>query len=70
MNPKVSLFADLPDEALVTVKTVAAVTSEGVSTIWRKAQTDPNLKPIKLGKRCTRFRVGGCRAYMRGEVAA
>ncbi len=70
MSPKLSQFADLPDEALASIKTVAAITEEGVSTIWRKAKTDPNLKPIKLGNRCTRFRVGGVRAYMRGEVTA
>lgn len=70
MKTDVSHFDQLPDSALVPVTTVAAVTCEGVSTIWRKAQTDERLKPIRLGNRCTRFRVGGLRAYMRGEVAA
>ena len=69
MKPAICQFADLPDEAVVPVTMLAAVTSQGVSTCWRKAKTDRNLTPIKLGNRCTRFRVGGIRAYMRGEVA-
>lgn len=69
MKPDVAHFDQLPDSALVPVTIVAAVTSEGVSTIWRKAQSDERLRPIRLGNRCTRFRVGGVRAYMRGGVA-
>lgn len=60
-------FDSLPDSALVPVSTVATVTSRGISTIWREAQSDPRLKAIKIGG-STRFRVGGIRQYMSGEV--
>ena len=69
MKPNFSQFDDLPDDAQVPIKIVAAVANEGVSTIWRKAKTDPNLMPIRRGNRCTRFRVGGVRAYLAGEAS-
>lgn len=59
-------FSQLPDEALTTVKVFAAVTANGVSTVWRRAALDPDYpKPIKLSARCTRFRVGDIRAYLK-----
>lgn len=62
-----SRFDSLPDSAMVPVTTVAAISSEGVSTIWRKAKTNPDLKPVVLGPRCTRFKVGGVRKYLAGQ---
>lgn len=61
-------FAQLPDEALASVKIIAALTGNGVSTVWRYAALNPDFpKPIKLSARCTRFRVGDIRAYLKSR---
>ena len=65
---KLDTFDDLPDDAQIPIKLLAAIAGEGVSTIWRKAKTDPRLTPIRRGNRCTRFRVGDVRAYLAGEA--
>jgi hypothetical protein len=58
-------FSSLPDEALIPLRTLAALTAEGQSTLLRKARTDPRLQIVSLGFHSKRFRVGGVRAYMR-----
>lgn len=66
----ISGFDQLPDGALTSVKVIAALTGNGVSTVWRHAALDPDFpKPIRLSARCTRFRVGEVRAYIAGKVA-
>lgn len=60
----------LPDEALVPVPVLAALTQQGTSTAWRKLASDPDYpKPIRLGNRCTRVRLGDIRAYIAGRAA-
>lgn len=64
----ISSFSQLPDEALASVKVIAALTGNGVSTVWRYAALNPDFpKPIKLSARCTRFRVGEVRAYLKSR---
>lgn len=61
----ISGFDKLPDEAMTSVKVIAALTGNGVSTVWRYAALNPDFpKPIKLSARCTRFRVGDIRAWL------
>lgn len=61
----ISGFDKLPDEAMTSVKVIAALTGNGVSTVWRYAALNPDFpKPIKLSARCTRFRVGEVRAWL------
>jgi predicted DNA-binding transcriptional regulator AlpA len=63
-------FDQLPDEAMTSVKVIAALTGNGISTVWRYAALNPDFpKPIKLSARCTRFRVGDIRAYLKSRVA-
>lgn len=58
----ISGFDQLPDEAVTSVKVIAAVMGNGVSTVWRYAALNPDFpKPIRLSARCTRFRVGDSR---------
>lgn len=65
-----SHISKLPDEALVSVQTLAALTNQGVSTVWRKFSTEPGYpEPIRLGKRCTRVRLGSIRSFIAGKVA-
>lgn len=67
----ISGFDDLPDEAMTSVKVIAALTGNGVSTVWRYAALNPDFpKPVKLSARCTRFRVGEVRAYLKSRGAA
>lgn len=64
----ISGFDKLPDEAMTSVKVIAALTGNGVSTIWRYAALNPDFpKPIKLSARCTRFNVGAVRAYLKSR---
>jgi predicted DNA-binding transcriptional regulator AlpA len=61
----ISKFGQLPDDALASVKSIAALSENGISTIWRYAATDPDFpKSIRLSARCTRFRVGDVRAWL------
>lgn len=61
----ISQIGNLPDAAYISVKVIAALTGNGVSTIWRYAATDPAFpKPTKLSARCTRFRAGDVRAWL------
>jgi len=59
-------FGQLPDEALVDDRTGAALVDSGVSTFWARVGSDPDApRPIKLSARCTRFRVGDLRRYIK-----
>lgn len=67
----ISHFGNLPNDAIVSVRAIAALTGNGVSTIWRYAAQNPDFpKPVKLSARCTRFRVGDVRAWLAGKEAA
>ncbi|MDI3510818.1 MAG: hypothetical protein PWQ61_1583 [Betaproteobacteria bacterium] len=70
MKPQISNFETLPDEARVSAETFAVLMDVHENTVWRRAKNDPSFpKPIKLGTRCTRFRVGDIRAFMKGVAA-
>ena len=62
--------ASLPN-ALLMLQTVAAVTGLSRSTIFRKMAADPPQfpAPIRLGKRCTRWRSACVRAWLSAQVA-
>lgn len=70
MKPNVSHFDQLPDSAMVPVKSFGAVLNAGDSTIWRRAKNEPDFpKPYRLGTKCTRWKVGEIRAFIAGKVA-
>ena len=70
MKTNVSHFDQLPDSAMVPVKSFGAVLNAGNSTIWRRAKTEPDFpQPIRLGTKCTRWKVGDIRAFIAGKVA-
>lgn len=63
--PNVSHFDTLPNAALISIKALAAVNGQGVSTLWRHCKEDPDFpRPIRLSPGCTRFNVGDIRAYL------
>lgn len=60
-------FSKLPDEARISAETFALLIDVHENTVWRRAKNDPSFpKPVKLGNRCTRFRVGDVRKFMEG----
>ena len=70
MKSQISKFETLPDEARVSAETFSVLLDVHINTVWRRAKNDPSFpKPIKLGNRCSRFRVGDIRNFMKGGVA-
>ena len=61
--------ASLPD-ALLKIQTVAAITGLSPSTIFRKLAADPPQfpEPVRLGKRCTRWKSASVRAWLAAQV--
>ena len=60
--------ASLPD-ALLKIQTVATVTALSASSIFRKTAAGEFPEPIRLGKRCTRWRASCVRAWLAAQVA-
>lgn len=59
----------LPDDALISASSFAALIDAGLSTIWRRAKDDPDFPQcIRLGKKCTRWRMGDVRAFLEGTA--
>lgn len=64
INPSVSHFSALPDEALIDVRAVAVVLGRSVNTVWRMAKAGAIAAPVKCGPKTTRWRVGAVRSYL------
>lgn len=62
-------FDDLPDCALVSVRTVAALCEVSVVTVWRWVHTKRIPSPKKIGPNCTRWEAGPLRAALAEMVA-
>lgn len=63
-NPQSLDAARLPD-ALLTIKTAATLAGLSPSTLYRKAQTEPDFpRFIHIGARCTRIRAGDFTAWL------
>lgn len=58
--------ATIPD-AMLKVDTVQAITGLSRSSIYRAMEKDFP-KPIKSGRRCTRWRAGDVMAWLRARV--
>ncbi len=70
-KPNVSHFDDLPNGAVISIKALAAVSGQGVSTLWRNSREDPDFpKPIRLSPGSTRFNVGSIRTYLAKKANA
>lgn len=58
-------------DALLTMRTAAAVSGLSEATLYRKASNDPTFpKLVKLGSRCTRIRAGDLTAWLTSQVPA
>jgi prophage regulatory protein len=69
-NPQPLHAAQIAD-ALLTMRTAAAVSGLSEATLYRKAASDPAFpKLVKLGARCTRIRAGDLTAWLASQVPA
>lgn len=58
-------------DALLKMRTAAAVSGMSESTLYRKAASDPAFpKLVKIGKRCTRIRAGDLTAWLAAQAGA
>lgn len=70
MKPTVSHFDQLPNSAMITVKSFGAVIAASETTVWRRARTESNFpKPVRLSSNCTRWNVGDIRQFIAGKSA-
>ena len=60
-------FKVLPDDALVDLKTLSVLASRSRSSIYRDIRQGYFVKPLRLGKTSSRWRVGDVRAYLNGN---
>ncbi len=57
-------------DALLRMKTAAAVAGLSEATLYRKAKTDPTFpRLVKMGQRCTRIRAGDLTAWLAAQGA-
>ena len=63
----IQIFGALPDDALVDLKTVSTLTSRSPSSIYRDIRLGYFVKPQRLGKTSSRWRVEDVRAYLNGN---
>lgn len=71
MKPDLSQFDKLPDSAMVPVKAFPVLAGIAVSTAWRRAKSEPSFpQPVRLGVKCTRFRVGDIRKFINAAQEA
>ncbi|ODU07818.1 MAG: hypothetical protein ABS84_15560 [Rubrivivax sp. SCN 71-131] len=58
-------------DALLTLRTAAAVAGLSETTIYRKEKTDPTFpRLIRMGQRCTRIRAGDLTAWLAAQAGA
>lgn len=64
-------FDQLPESALIDVKTVAAVLGRSKSSVWRDCRLQRLPRPVRSGPACTRWSVGAIRRHLAGlEVSS
>lgn len=59
-----ALPPSLAESQLINIKTVAAATGYGRSAIYERVREGTFPKPIRLGQRCTRWRVADVQAWL------
>ncbi|MBT9462543.1 transcriptional regulator [Hydrogenophaga sp.] len=64
-------FDSLPDSALLPVTAFRTLAGIAPSTVWRRTSLEPDFpKPVRLGAKCTRFKVGDIRRLLAGQGSA
>jgi excisionase family DNA binding protein len=60
------LHAAQIQDALLNIRTVQALSGLGKTSIYERIKAG-ELKPVKLGSRCTRFRAGDVQAWLQAQ---
>lgn len=69
-KPQPLHVAEIAD-ALLKMRTAAAVAGLSEATLYRKAANDPTFpKLVKIGQRCTRIRAGDLTAWLAAQAGA
>lgn len=58
---QLELFHSLPNEGRVSIKVVSAIFGRSTASIYRDVKAGRFPAPIKIGQRCTRWRVADLR---------
>ena len=67
LTDSVVKFDTLPDEALVNLKTIMALSCRSKSSIYRDIAASRLARPIHIGSKSARWRVGDVREYLTGK---
>lgn len=59
-------FESLPDDALIGIRVVSVLIDRSPASIWRDVAQGRLARPVRIGARSTRWRVGNIRASLRG----
>ena len=63
----VASFDSLPEDALVNLKTIMALSCRSKSSIYRDIAASRLSRPIHIGPKSARWRVGDVREYLTGN---
>jgi predicted DNA-binding transcriptional regulator AlpA len=69
LNSTQPLEAANIDGALLKIQTVIAITGLSAATIYRKVADGEFVEPVRMGKRCTRYRSEDVKAWIEAQVA-
>ena len=67
LNETLGRFDVLPAEALIDITAVCAMLGRSPASVWRDAAGGRLARPIRVGARSARWRVGDVRAALRGQ---
>jgi predicted DNA-binding transcriptional regulator AlpA len=59
-------FDSLPDDALIGIRVVSVLIDRSPASIWRDVAQGRLARPVRIGARSTRWRVGNIRASLGG----
>jgi predicted DNA-binding transcriptional regulator AlpA len=62
------IFSSLPDDALIGIRVVSVLIDRSPASIWRDVAQGRLPRPVRVGARSSRWRVGGVRVAMKGET--
>lgn len=65
VHPALELFDRLPDSSYVPIAVICGIYSCSTATIWRRVKSGEIVRPVKLGKRTTRWQVGMVRKALK-----
>ena len=65
VHPALEFFDKLPDSAYVPICVIRSIYACSDATVWRRVKSGEIVRPVKLGKRTTRWQVGMLRKALK-----